>query len=99
VPFTSVGSEALDRSRLTLWFTVHRVPFMKGVVSVAHGRLRGVWRGDLWSFSGIPYAKAPVGELRWRPPLAPDAWDEIREFERAILDFDAAIRLDGAASR
>ena len=52
---------------------------MKGVVSVAHGRLRGVWRGDLWSFSGIPYAKAPVGELRWRPPLAPDAWDEIRD--------------------
>ena len=42
---------------------------MKGVVSVAQGRLRGVWRDDLWSFSGIPYARAPVGELRWRPPL------------------------------
>ena len=52
---------------------------MKGVVSVAQGRLRGVWRGDLWSFSGIPYAQAPVGELRWRPPQAPEAWDEIRD--------------------
>ena len=52
---------------------------MKGVVSVGQGRLRGVWRGDLWSFSGIPYARAPVGELRWRPPQAPDAWDEVRD--------------------
>src|SRR5580700_6815841 len=52
---------------------------MNGVVSVAQGRLRGVWREDLWSFSGIPYARAPIGELRWRPPLAPERWDEIRD--------------------
>jgi para-nitrobenzyl esterase len=52
---------------------------MKGVVSVAQGRLRGVWREDLWSFSGIPYARAPVGELRWRTPREPEAWSEIRD--------------------
>jgi para-nitrobenzyl esterase len=52
---------------------------MKSVVSVAQGRLRGVWRGDLWSFSGIPYARAPLGELRWRPPLPPEPWDDIRD--------------------
>src|ERR1700733_3775574 len=52
---------------------------MKGVVSVVQGRLRGVWREDLWSFSGIPYARAPVGDLRWRPPLEPEAWSEIRD--------------------
>jgi para-nitrobenzyl esterase len=52
---------------------------MKGVVSVAQGRLRGVWREDLWSFSGIPYARAPIGELRWRPPLVPEPWSEIRD--------------------
>jgi len=48
-------------------------------VSIAQGRLRGVWRGDLWSFSGIPYARAPVGELRWRPPQSPEPWDEVRD--------------------
>ncbi len=52
---------------------------MNGVVSVAQGRLRGVWREDLWSFSGIPYARAPVGELRWRPPLPPEPWEGIRD--------------------
>ena len=29
---------------------------MEGVVKIAQGRLRGVWRSDHWSFSGIPYA-------------------------------------------
>ncbi len=52
---------------------------MEGVVSVAQGRLRGVRRGDLWSFSGIPYARPPVGELRWRAPQAPEPWDGIRD--------------------
>src|SRR6204780_114167 len=52
---------------------------MKGVVSVTQGRLRGVWRGDLWSFSGIPYGRGPTGALRWRPPLGAESWSEIRD--------------------
>ena len=28
---------------------------------------------------GIPYAKPPLGDLRWRAPLAPAAWTETRE--------------------
>jgi para-nitrobenzyl esterase len=50
-----------------------------GVVEISPGRLRGVSRGDHWSFSGIPYGRAPVGELRWRPPVAVEAWEEIRD--------------------
>ncbi len=38
-----------------------------------------MWRGDLWSFSGIPFARAPVGALRWRPPLEAEQWSEIRD--------------------
>ena len=52
---------------------------VNGVVTVAQGRLRGVWRGDLWSFSGIPYGRAPIAALRWRPPLEADHWSDVRD--------------------
>ncbi len=51
---------------------------MDGVVEVRGGRVRGVERSGLWVYSGIPYARAPVGPLRWRPPQPPEPWTGIR---------------------
>lgn len=34
---------------------------------------------DAHAWRGIPFAKAPAGELRWRAPLPAEKWTEVRE--------------------
>lgn len=48
------------------------------VVRVHSGVLRGSSDGTVDSFLGVPYAKPPVGDLRWRPPQPAASWHGIR---------------------
>ena len=38
------------------------------VVQTTSGALRGSAEGEALVFRGVPYAKPPIGELRWRAP-------------------------------
>ena len=49
------------------------------VAETSFGRLRGVERDGVRVFKGIPFAKPPVGELRWRAPVAPEPWAGVRD--------------------
>ena len=49
------------------------------VVSVAQGEIEGVNQDGINVFRGIQYAAPPVGELRWAPPIAPAAWEGVRD--------------------
>lgn len=48
-------------------------------VKVEQGRLQGQVLHDLSVFKGIPFAKPPVGNLRWRAPQPAEKWDGIKQ--------------------
>jgi len=46
-------------------------------VVTQYGPIQGVPSGDprVTAFLGVPYAKPPVGDLRWRSPQKPEPWE------------------------
>jgi para-nitrobenzyl esterase len=54
----------------------HADPVM---VRIESGALAGTVIDGIQSFKGIPYAAAPIGDLRWRAPRPPASWGAVRE--------------------
>ena len=49
------------------------------VVTAPAGIVQGRVDNGVRSFKGIPYAKPPVGDLRWKPPENPEKWTGTRD--------------------
>ena len=54
------------------------------VIQVRQGKLTGCISADQKTeiYTGIPYAKPPVGSLRWKEPQDPDPWTGIKRMEK-----------------
>jgi para-nitrobenzyl esterase len=70
-------------SALLVLTTVLATPAVGDAIKTDKGWIAGTLMGDVKNsvrvFRGIPYAAAPLGELRWREPQPVAAWQGIRE--------------------
>ena len=50
-------------------------------VSIEHGTIEGNYHTDdgIQTYFGIPYAKPPVGDLRWKAPQPLERWEGVKE--------------------
>ncbi len=50
------------------------------VVQTLYGTVKGFAdESDTWVWKAVPYARPPVGELRWKAPRDPVSWEGIRQ--------------------
>ena len=47
-------------------------------IKVDGGQISGLTIDGVRSFKGIPFAAAPIGDLRWKPPQPVAAWDGVK---------------------
>ncbi len=48
-------------------------------VDTTQGVVKGFLKNGIAEFLGVPYAKPPVGNLRWRPPVPHEPWTNVRD--------------------
>jgi para-nitrobenzyl esterase len=49
------------------------------ITTTAEGPIFGLSNGHISEFLGIPYAKPPIGNLRWMPPQPVAKWSDVRQ--------------------
>jgi len=49
-------------------------------VTIEGGKISGIYEdnGQVAVFKGIPYARPPIEDLRWKPPLPVEQWDGVK---------------------
>ena len=51
----------------------------KAIVQTGSGTVQGVAdKRETWSWKGIPFAQAPIGQWRWRAPQSVSAWKGVK---------------------
>ncbi|MBO4888215.1 MAG: carboxylesterase family protein [Firmicutes bacterium] len=63
------------------------------MVKTKDGMISGIDCGSYIKYLGIPFAKAPVGELRWKAPVKNEPWDGVYE---AVSVRNKAVQTEGS---
>ncbi len=58
-------------------FFLFRTGLSGQTVETLSGKIEGTRNGTVYQFLGIPFAKPPIGSLRWKAPVGPDPWTTI----------------------
>jgi para-nitrobenzyl esterase len=51
---------------------------MEPKIDTRYGLVEGIQEAGCQIFLGIPYARPPIGKLRFHPPEPPEKWDQVR---------------------
>jgi para-nitrobenzyl esterase len=64
------------------------------VVATDKGLVKGTQNGIVSAFQGIPFAKPPIGKLRFMPPVPADGWSGVKDASKRG-DICAQISMEG----
>jgi para-nitrobenzyl esterase len=64
---------------------------------IAQGLVTGSRQAQVDSFLGLPFARPPVGPLRWKPPQPPEAWSGQRQATQYGAACPQPARSEGAS--
>lgn len=75
------------------------VPPSTPVITLSDGKVQGrKWVSrdgrEYWQFLSIPYAKPPLGELKFAPPVKVESWDgvkQVRSYPPFCIQFEAVV--------
>ena len=75
-------------------------PTKTEVLQLENGQVQGLFSEDkkVEIYGGIPYAEAPVGELRWKEPVPKNNWEGVRDcttFSNRAMQKDQAPLISG----
>jgi para-nitrobenzyl esterase len=74
------------RLLLALFVTAAAFAGQNAPVPTEYGLVQGASENGITVYRGIPFAAAPVGDLRWRPPQPAPKWKGVREASAFAAD-------------
>lgn len=75
--FVAIGGPVTEPKKAYQWDNLtYTAP-----LQIKHGTIKGVVSKDGKTniYTGIPYAKAPIGDLRWKEPLEEEDWQGVKD--------------------